>query len=142
MLKMRLIPVVLVKDGQVVQSKGFKRHQILGNPSAIVGRLSNWFSDELIYLDISRLTHKSPKRADLNYTFKNDFLEIIKEASRKCFMPMTVGGGVRTLEDIRLRLAHGADKVSINTQALGKSTNPYRGCSHFWISMCSGVNRL
>lgn len=118
MLKIRLIPVVLVKDGQVVQSKGFKRHQILGNPSAIVGRLSNWFSDELIYLDISRLHHKTAKRADLNYAFKSDFLEIIQEASRKCFMPMTVGGGVRTLEDIRQRLAHGADKVSLNTQAL------------------------
>ena len=50
----RLIPVVLLRNGQVVQSKGFKRWQLLGNPSTIVSRLSNWTADELVYLDITR----------------------------------------------------------------------------------------
>ena len=50
----RLIPVVLLRNGYVVQSKGFKRWQMLGNPSTVVSRLSNWTADELIYLDITR----------------------------------------------------------------------------------------
>ncbi len=54
MLKRRLIPVVLMRNGVVVQSKGFRRYQALGNPSMIVERLSAWASDELIYLDITR----------------------------------------------------------------------------------------
>ena len=118
MLKTRLIPVVLVKNGHVVQSKGFTRHQVLGNPSTIVWRLSNWFSDELIYLDISRELKLGNKRSDLNYKYKTNIGEIIQEVAKKCFMPLTLGGGIRTIEDIRLRLSSGADKVSINSQAI------------------------
>ena len=91
---------------------------VLGNPSSIVWRLINWFSDELIYLDISRSGSSSQKRSDLNYQHKSDILEMLEEVSGKCFMPMTVGGGVKSIEDIRDRLARGADKVAINTQAL------------------------
>ena len=124
MQKTRLIPVVLVKNGHVVQSKGFRRHQILGNPSAIVWRLTNWFSDELVYLDITRRTDTravaAAKRSDLNYQFKESYGDVLREVGKKCFMPMSVGGWIRTLEDMRVRLALGADKIAINTRALAE----------------------
>jgi imidazole glycerol-phosphate synthase subunit HisF len=121
MRKIRLIPVVLLKNGRVVQSKGFKRHQVLGNPSTIVWRLSNWFSDELIYLDISREQGYDLKRDDLNFQNRNNMLEIIEDVSKKCFMPLTVGGGIRVIDDVFDRLRAGSDKVSINTQAYHQS---------------------
>jgi cyclase len=117
MLLTRVIPVVLLKDGHVVQSKNFRRHQLLGNPQTIVGRLSNWHADELIYLDISRDPNRSLQRDDLNFTPRYSCLEMIRDVSRKCFMPLTVGGGIRRLEDVLARLEEGADKVSINRQA-------------------------
>lgn len=114
----RLIPVVLLRNGQVVQSKGFKRWQLLGNPSTIVSRLSNWTADELVYLDITREGAHDLRRDDLNFENRADALSILEDVARKCFMPLTFGGGVRTAEDVRARLARGADKVAINTAAV------------------------
>jgi cyclase len=116
--KTRIVPVIMLKNGNVVQSKKFKRHQILGDPSSVVRRLSNWFSDELIYLDISRPDQEQVElRADLKHKPKYTTLEIMEEVSQKCFMPLTCGGGVKKIDDIYDRLRVGADKVSINTQA-------------------------
>lgn len=106
MLKNRLIPVVLLRDGVAVQSKGFRRYQALGNPLTIVDRLSDWCSDELIYLDIS---------ADPD---QHATLSILDQIAQRCFMPLTFGGGIRTLDDVRARIEGGADKAAINTQAL------------------------
>ena len=117
MVKKRIIPVILMKNGHIVQSKRFQRHQVLGNPTTMVGRFSNWFCDELIYLDISRDAGYDLDRDDLNYPNRSGILELVDDVSKKCFMPLTVGGGIRTMEDAAQRLAHGADKVSINTQA-------------------------
>jgi imidazole glycerol-phosphate synthase subunit HisF len=116
----RVIPVILLKNGRVVQSKLFKRHQVLGSPSTIVGRLSNWSVDELIYLDISRNPSYDLKRDDLNFANKGSILEIIEDFSKSCFMPLTIGGGIKTISDVESRLAAGADKVTINTQAFKK----------------------
>ena len=118
MLKNRLIPVVLLRNGIVVQSKGFKRYQRLGNPITIVERLSDWAADELIYLDISREPIYDLGRDDLNFPNRGAVLEILKDIARRCFMPLTFGGGIRTLDDVLARIRSGADKVSINTQAL------------------------
>lgn len=118
MLKNRLIPVVLLRNGVVVQSKGFRRYQILGNPFTVVQRLSDWAADELIYLDISKEPNYDLKRDDLNFPNRKTILEILKDVSQKCFMPLTFGGGIRTIEDAAVRLSSGADKVAINTQAL------------------------
>ena len=118
MLKIRLIPVVLLRNGAVVQSKGFQRYQKLGDPTTIVRRLSGWAADELIYLDISRDAVYDIGRDDLNTPNRNNILEILRDVSRECFMPLTFGGRVRTLEDARERVRSGADKVAINTQAL------------------------
>lgn len=117
MLKHRLIPCVLMRNGLCVQSKGFKRYQALGNPFTIVERLSDWASDELIYLDITRGGKYDLRRDDTNFPNRSDILDIIKDVARRTFMPLTVGGGIRTLRDAEDRLASGADKIATNTQA-------------------------
>ncbi|MCB0359157.1 MAG: imidazole glycerol phosphate synthase subunit HisF, partial [Bdellovibrionales bacterium] len=117
MQKIRVIPVVLMRGGIVVQSKSFRRYQALGNPQTIVARLTNWYSDELVYLDISRGKDLEQRRLDLNYQPRDHVLAILQDISKHSFMPLTFGGGVATIEDVYARLDNGADKVAINTQA-------------------------
>jgi len=117
MKKKRVIPVLLLKNGWLVQSRGFSRHQNLGNPIDAVKRLSKWASDELIYLDISRDNVYDTRRDDQGYKNISSFLGIIENISKEVFMPMTIGGKIENLNDIENRLLLGADKVSINTEA-------------------------
>jgi len=117
MKKNRLIPVLLLKNGWLVQSRSFSRHQNLGNPIQSVKRFSKWASDELIYIDISRDDNYSIRRDDQGYDDITSFLDIIAAVSKETFMPMTVGGKIKTLNDIEQRLLLGADKVSINSEA-------------------------
>jgi len=139
MLKNRLIPVVLLKNGIVVQSKSFKRYQCLGNPITIVERLSDWAADELIYLDISDKTTYDLGRDDLNFPNRHTILEILQDIARYCFMPLTFGGGIRTLSDVLNRIQAGADKVSINTQAL-KNPDFVDACAKEFGSQCIVVS--
>jgi cyclase len=117
MKKKRVIPVVLLKNGWLVQSIGFSKYLNLGNPFWTVRRLSEWASDELIYLDISTDDTYDLRREDLGVVNRRNFLEIIEDVAKVTFMPVTVGGKIRTLDDIHTRLALGADKISINTMA-------------------------
>jgi cyclase len=117
MKKKRLIPVVLLKNGWLVQSIQFSRYLNLGNPFWAVKRLSEWASDELIYLDITQDDHYDMRREDLGAPNRRSFLEIIEDVSKVTFMPITVGGKIRCLDDIGIRLALGADKICINTIA-------------------------
>jgi len=117
MKKNRLIPVLLLRNGWLVQSKGFKKYQNLGNPVFSVRRLSEWASDELIYLDISREDQYDMRREDQGHPNRQTFLEIIADVADQTFMPITVGGRIRTLKDIEERLARGADKIAINSMA-------------------------
>ncbi|OGG14174.1 hypothetical protein A2773_02800 [Candidatus Gottesmanbacteria bacterium RIFCSPHIGHO2_01_FULL_39_10] len=118
MKKKRLIPIVLLRNGWVVQSKGFHEYKNLGNPFMSVKRLSEWASDELIYLDITRDGEYDLRRDDLRDPNRHDILEIIEDVSKMACMPITFGGRIRTIQDIEKRLFRGADKISINTQAL------------------------
>lgn len=118
MKKKRLIPVLLLRNGWLVQSKGFRKWQNLGNPISSVARLSEWGADELVYLDISRDGSYDMRRDDLGHPNRQTFLEIIRDVSKVAFMPITVGGRIRTLEDIEARLLSGADKTAINTKPL------------------------
>lgn len=118
MKKKRLIPVLLLKNGSLVQSKSFSSFKNLGNPVWAVKRLSEWASDELIYLDISRDDTYDLRRDDLNHPNRHTILEIIEDVSKFAFMPITVGGKIKTLQDIEARLSRGADKISINTKAI------------------------
>jgi cyclase len=118
MKKSRIIPVLLLKNGWLVQSKEFSRHQNLGNPVTAVKRLSEWGSDELIYLDISKDDVYDLRRNDLGHPNRNSFVQIIEDVSKVAFMPITVGGKIRRIQDIESYLSLGADKVSINSQAI------------------------
>ena len=121
MLKNRLIPVLFLRNGYLVRSEGFTLHQNLGNPVAQVERYNAWDVDELIYIDITCDGGHDNQRSDLGGIqggAPQTIDEIIQVVAAKCFMPLTFGGGIRTLEDARRRFELGADKVTINSQAL------------------------
>jgi cyclase len=109
MLKIRIIPCLDVKDGRVVKGINFAQLRDAGDPveQAIIYDAAG--ADELCFLDI---TASHENRATL--------LDVVRRTADVCFMPLTVGGGVRTLDDIRTLLLAGADKVAINTEAVGR----------------------
>jgi cyclase len=117
MKKNRLIPIVLLKNGWIVQSKLFKEFRKIGNPKTNILRFSEWQSDELIFLDISRNDYYNLNRDDLNFNNNTNLLDIIKDISKVSFMPITIGGKIRNLKDVENYLLNGADKVSINSEA-------------------------
>jgi imidazole glycerol-phosphate synthase subunit HisF len=106
-LKVRIIPCLDVKDGRVVKGVNFLDLRDAGDPveQAIVYDRAG--ADELCFLDISA-SHEN----------RGILLDVVRRTADVCFMPLTVGGGVRTLDDIRALLLAGADKVSINTEAV------------------------
>ena len=111
MKKKRLIPIFLLKDGFLVQSRNFNNFENIGDPFVSVSRFSQWMVDELIYLNINR---------ENNLKQKKIFFKIIKDLSKKAFMPITVGGKITKLSDIDELLSAGADKITINTMAYKK----------------------
>jgi len=106
-LKLRIIPCLDVKDGRVVKGVNFVGLRDAGDPVEQARIYDTAGADELCFLDI---TASSDNRGLL--------LDVIQHTAEECFMPLTVGGGVRTLEDIRALLNAGADKVAINTAAV------------------------
>lgn len=118
MLKSRLIPVLLLQNGLLVRSELFKIHQVLGNPIHEVQRFNQWMVDELIYLDISRDDSYDLRRDDHKISGLNSPLTILDEVSRTCFMPLTWGGRILNVDDMRARISRGADKVTVNSQAV------------------------
>ena len=133
--------MVLLKDGWVVQSKNFSQYYNLGNPITTVKRLSEWASDELIYLDISRDTKYDIKRDDQNYPNRKSFLEIIQDISKVAHMPLTIGGKIKSIDDIKKRLKLGADKVSINTHGF-KNLDFLKSSINLFGSQCIGSNSV
>jgi imidazoleglycerol phosphate synthase cyclase subunit len=115
----RLIPVILIKNGQIVRSQSFRIHQIIGNPIHTIRRLGNWNVDELVLLDISTRDYHDMRREDLHikYTATNT-IGLLKMISDVCFMPLTFGGRIRDVNDISERLIAGADKVAINSEGV------------------------
>ncbi len=107
MLTKRIIPCLDVDAGRVVKGVNFVGLRDAGDPVEVAARYDAEQADELVFLDI---TASSDGRAIM--------LDVVRHTAERCFMPVTVGGGVRTLEDIRTLLACGADKVSINTAAV------------------------
>jgi len=113
--KNRLIVVVFFKNGNVVQSKLFKQHKVVGDPYVIIDRLSAWNADEVIYLNI-RPELSNLNRQDKKIKYQNDFDKIIEFVGKKAFMPLTVGGGIKSLHDVEKYFEMGADKISINSE--------------------------
>ena len=119
MLKKRIIPVILFKDGYIVQSVNFQEFQNLGDPFSIIKRLSKWMSDEIIYLNISNKKDFKNFRTDLKFNDKfSNFTQIIKHISENLICPITYGGNINSIKDIEEYLRAGADKVSINSAAI------------------------
>ena len=117
MVKRRLIPVLYIKNGLIVRSEGFSYHHNIGNVVAEAGRYNGWDVDELIYIDISREKYYDLRRNDYNVNPYDSIGTIINEISKVCFMPLTFGGGIRTIDDVSFRIQNGADKITLNTGA-------------------------
>lgn len=115
MLKKRIIPVILLKNGFIVQSKRYSEHKNLGNPIAAIKRMSEWGADELIYIDISKSQYFDESREDLNNEEWRNLDDVYSGLSRNSFMPTCISGGIRKFSDIEVRLKSGADKVGVNT---------------------------
>jgi imidazole glycerol-phosphate synthase subunit HisF len=109
MLAKRIIPCLDVKDGRVVKGVNFVGLRDAGDPVEIAARYDAEGADELTFLDITASHEKRPI-----------LLDVVRRTAETVFMPLTVGGGVRELADIRALLQAGADKVSINTAAVGR----------------------
>ncbi|KAB1074892.1 imidazole glycerol phosphate synthase subunit HisF [Methylobacterium planeticum] len=107
MLKTRIIPCLDVKDGRVVKGVQFLELRDAGDPVESAKAYDAAGADELCFLDITA-SHEA----------RGTLLDVVSRTAEACFMPLTVGGGVRTVEDIRTLLLAGADKVSINTAAV------------------------
>jgi cyclase len=109
MLKVRIIPCLDVKDGRVVKGINFVDLVDAGDPVEAAAAYDAAGADELCFLDITA-SHED----------RGILLDIVQRTAERCFMPLTVGGGVRTVDDIRALLQAGADKVSINTAAVSR----------------------
>ncbi|WP_413204572.1 imidazole glycerol phosphate synthase subunit HisF [Rhodospirillum sp. A1_3_36] len=107
MLKMRIIPCLDVKDGRVVKGVNFVGLRDAGDPVEQAQLYDAAGADELCFLDITASHEK-----------RDTLFDVVQRTAEHCFMPLTVGGGVRVTEDIRKLLLAGADKVSINTAAV------------------------
>lgn len=127
MLKVRVIPCLDVKDGRVVKGVNFVDLVDAGDPVEQAKLYDAEGADELCFLDITA-SHEN----------RETIFDVIARTAEQCFMPLTVGGGVRTVEDIRKLLLAGADKVSINTAAVN---NPdfVREAAHKFGSQCITV---
>lgn len=107
MLKHRLIPCVLLKNWQLVKSVQFDSYRTIGHPTSTVRVYNARNVDELIVLDIDASLNGEPINT-----------EIITDMANECFMPLTIGGGIKTIDDVYAILNSGADKVSINSKAI------------------------
>src|SRR5256884_4737390 len=109
MFKVRVIPCLDVKDGRVVKGVNFVDLRDAGDPVEAAIAYDAAGADELCFLDITA-THEN----------RGIMLDVVRRTAEACFMPLTVGGGVRTIEDIKTLLRSGADKVSINSAAVSR----------------------
>ncbi len=107
MLAKRIIPCLDVKEGRVVKGVKFENLRDAGDPVEIAKQYDAEQADELVFLDITASHEK-----------RNILLDVVTRTAEAVFMPLTVGGGVRTTDDIRTLLKSGADKVSLNTRAV------------------------
>ena len=120
MLKIRIIPCLDVKDGRVVKGINFVDLRDAGDPVEAAAAYDAAGADELCFLDITA-SHEN----------RDTIFDIVERTAERCFMPLTVGGGVRTADDIRRLLKAGADKVSINTAAVTRREFVREGAEKF-----------
>src|SRR3989338_1316909 len=129
MLKNRIIPILLLKNGRCVKGRQFGNYRDTGAPVTAAKIYDAQRVDELMFLDILASVER-----------RSVLLDIVTETAKECFMPLTVGGGVKTIEDMKILLAAGADKVSINTAAVEdpdfiKEAATYFGSANIVVSI-------
>ena len=124
MLKIRLIPCLDVKAGRVVKGVRFVDLRDAGDPVEAAAAYDQAGADELCFLDITASREG-----------RGTILDVVRRTAERCFMPLTVGGGVRSVEDVRALLEAGADKVSINTAAV-KDRSLVRAASEKFGAQC------
>jgi cyclase len=124
MLKIRVIPCLDVKDGRVVKGVNFVNLRDAGDPVEAAAAYDEAGADELCFLDITA-SHEN----------RDTIFDVVMRTAERCFMPLTVGGGVRKLDDVRKLLEAGADKVSINTAAV-KDRDFVRAASEKFGAQC------
>ena len=107
MLTKRIIPCLDVKDGRVVKGTKFVNLRDAGDPVAVAKEYDRQKADELVFLDITASHERRPI-----------ILDVVRKTAETVFMPLTVGGGVRSIEDVRMLLKAGADKCAMNTAAV------------------------
>jgi len=120
MFKVRVIPCLDVKDGRVVKGVNFVDLRDAGDPVEAAIAYDAAGADELCFLDITA-THEN----------RGTMLDVVRRTAEACFMPLTVGGGVRTIDDIKTLLRSGADKVSINSAAVSNREFVKQGAEKF-----------
>jgi imidazole glycerol-phosphate synthase subunit HisF len=128
MLAKRIIPCLDVNHGRVVKGTNFVNLKDAGDPVEVAARYDEEGADELVYLDITA-SHED----------RAIFLDVVRRTAEVCFMPLTVGGGIRNLDDIRTLLSAGADKVSINSAAV-RDPELIRQAARRFGSQCVVVN--
>jgi cyclase len=128
MLAKRVIPCLDVDRGRVVKGTNFVNLRDAGDPVAVAARYEQEGADELVFLDI-RASHEQ----------RDIMLDVVRRTAEQVFMPLTVGGGIRTLDDIRQLLLAGSDKVSINSAAV-KDPDFVRAAARRFGSQCIVVN--
>lgn len=124
MIKKRIIPCLDVKDGRVVKGVNFVGLRDVGDPVELAKRYNAEGADELVFLDIS----KTQNGHDL-------MIDVIRETAKALFIPLTIGGGISTVDDIRQLLNAGADKVSVNSAAI-RNPELIREASEVFGSQC------
>lgn len=120
MLAKRIIPCLDVRDGQVVKGVNFVNIREVGDPVALARAYSDAGADEIVFLDITA-THEARKTV----------VDVVARTAQQVFVPLTVGGGIRTVEDFHTLLRAGADKISVNSAAVKDPTLISRAAERF-----------
>ncbi len=130
MFTKRIIPCLDVKDGRVVKGVNFVDLKDAGDPVEMAAAYDKAGADEVVFLDI---TASSDHRATV--------VDMVRKVAANVFIPFTVGGGIRSVEDFRVLLREGADKISINSSALNRPELISEAAEQVWQPMCSRCHR-
>ena len=130
MLAKRIIPCLDVRDGKVVKGVNFQGIREVGDPVECAEEYNRQGADEIVFYDITA-SHEG----------RGVFLDVVRETAKRVFVPLTVGGGIKTVDDIRDALRAGADKVSVNSQAVQNPQLIKEGADIFGSQcICLGVD--
>ena len=130
MLAKRIIPCLDVRDGKVVKGVNFVGIKEVGDPVECAAEYNKQGADEIVFYDITA-----------SYEGRGVFLDVVRETAKKVFVPLTVGGGIKSVDDIREILRAGADKVSVNSQAVKNPQLIKEGADIFGSQcICVGID--